>query len=326
MPCASAARRRRLPRHRGLHVLAFTKTAAFRHDSIPAAAPRVAGARHRERDRRGCDRGRLPCSPTRDSHATTRWSSCCTTGDVLDDAQQGASSATCAAAAGMPASTRPPTRSTAGRGTASSSARTSAVTPPSSAPRSTCSRARPSTVRLPRRWVRTDEWYSFGVLADRPRPRPRTARRELATIRWKRDGRRPPDRLVAPGGQGRASVHGWRAYLGGVCRAALPGAPARRGSSSRRGLRGTEVRLGRRSRSAAGVVTADVRATGCLRCTGRVRVRVAGRWRATPLRATSGGLRATTGVRFPAVVRLEVAARGPRDRADCDDGSNVTVR
>ena len=69
-------------------------------------------------------------------------------------------------------------------------------------------------------------------------------------------------------------------------------------------------------------MTVDVRATGCLRCAGRVRVRVAGRWRPTPLRATSGGLRATTGALPRGRLRLEVALEDRATGLTSDVGSN----
>ena len=69
------------------------------------------------------------------------------------------------------------------------------------------------------------------------------------------------------------------------------------------GPRFASVAVGARSRR----VTADIRTAGCLRaCTGRVRVRVGGRWRATALRATAGRLQATTGTLPLGRLRVEV--------------------
>ena len=151
-----------------------------------------------------------------------------------------------------------------------------------------------STARLPRRWVRTDEWYSF---PSSPTGRVRVLARLDETLlrpgRW-RDGRRPPDRLGAREGKGRAwytgGGHTAEAYAEPLFRAHLLGGIL--DAAGYPGPRVASVAATVRNRRA----TVTVRAAGCCRCAGRVRARVDGRWRATALRATGGALRATTGV------------------------------
>ena len=73
-------------------------------------------------------------------------------------------------------------------------------------------------------------------------------------------------------------------------------------------------------------VTVDVRAAGCLRCTGRVRVRVSGRWRTTALRATGERLRATTGALPVGRLRLEVLLEDRATGLQTTVARTVTVR
>ena len=115
-------------------VLVFSKTAGFRHDSIPAGIAAI--------QQLGADNG-FTVDATEDGAAFTDanlaqyqaviWLS--TTGDVLDPTQQAAFERYIQAGGGYAASTPPPTPSTAGPGTASWSARTSPATRPTSRPR-----------------------------------------------------------------------------------------------------------------------------------------------------------------------------------------------
>jgi hypothetical protein len=74
-----------------------------------------------------------------------------------------------------------------------------------------------------------------------------------------------------------------------------------------------------------GRVSVDVRTTGCLRCTGRVRVRVGGRWRATVLGGTGDRLRATTGTLPRGRLRLEVALEDRATGMTATTARSVTV-
>jgi hypothetical protein len=73
-------------------------------------------------------------------------------------------------------------------------------------------------------------------------------------------------------------------------------------------------------------VSVAVRATGCLRCAGRVRVLVGGRWRATALRADGGALRATTGLLSPGRLRLEIVLQEPASGLTKTAARTITVR
>ena len=73
-------------------------------------------------------------------------------------------------------------------------------------------------------------------------------------------------------------------------------------------------------------VSVDLRATGCLRCAGRVRVRVGGRWRTTALRSAGDRLRGTTGVLPRGRLRLEVALEDRATGLTATAARMVTVR
>ena len=152
--------------------------------------------------------------------------------------------------------------------------------------------------------MRTDEWYSF-------KSSPTTRVRVLARL---------DESSYDPGGSAMGSDHpiawahgvgkGRSWYTGGghtseayaepLFRAHLLGGILN--ATGYTGPRFASVAVTGRS----GRVTVDVRASGCLRCAGRVRVRVSGRWRATALRATGNRLRATTGVLPRGRLRAEV--------------------
>ena len=162
------------------------------------------------------------------------------------------------------ACTRPPTPSAAGPGTAASSAPGRRAIRRSSRPMIDVVTPRDgSTAALPARWSRTDEWYSWlDEPAGERRARPAHARREHVHAARVRDGRRPPDRVVARVRRRPGLVHAERAHRGVVLGAAVPRAPARRDQVRDRGLaaqpageagaRGAQVQVGDGRASATG--------------------------------------------------------------------------
>ena len=143
-------------------VLVFSKTAGFRHDSIPAgiAAIQQLGQQNDFAVDTTEDSAQFNDANLAQYDAVVFLS---TTGDVLTTPSRPRSSATSAPAAATSASTRRPTPSTAGTGTATWSAPSSATTPPERPRRRSTSSTRRSRPRsgLPARWTRTDEWYNY---------------------------------------------------------------------------------------------------------------------------------------------------------------------
>ena len=321
VPAAAPATEATQPR---LRVLAFTKTAAFRHDSIPAAVRAV-----REL---GAANG-IAVDATEDGAAfadarLARYDAVIfllTTGDVLDGAQQEAFERY--------------VRGGGGYVGVHSAADTEYDWPWYGELVGTYFRSHPavqraaidvlareaSTARLPRRWVRTDEWYSFSVLSRDARPRPRAARRELLRPRWRP---RWAPTTPSPGRTRWARAASWytggghtsEAYAEPLFRAHLLGGILYAAGYGRPGFASLAVTP--RSRR----VSVDVRAKGCLRCAGRVRVRVGGRWRTTPLRAAGDRLRGTTGVLPRGRLRLEVALEDRATGLTATAARMVTVR
>ena len=226
------------------------------------------------------------------------------------------SSATCAAVAGTSASTPPPTRSTTGRGTASSSARISAAIRPVQRAAIDVLAREASTARLPRRWVRTDEWYSFRSSPGRASASSHGSTRVPTSPVASAMGADHP----SPGRTRWARAASWytggghtsEAYAEPLFRAHLLGGILYAAGYGRPGFASLAVTP--RSRR----VSVDVRATGCLRCAGRVRVRVGGRWRTTALRSAGDRLRGTTGVLPPRPPAARGRARRPGNRPDRD--------
>ena len=144
------------------NVLVFSKTAGFRHDSIPAGIAAI--------QQLGADNG-FSVTATEDAAAFTdaNLAQLRHRRLALDHRRRARrrpsrppSSATSRPAAATSASTPPPTPSTTGPGTASSSARTSPRTRANqNATIKVEDPAHPSTADLPAEWSRFDEWYNF---------------------------------------------------------------------------------------------------------------------------------------------------------------------
>ena len=291
-----------------LEVLVFTKTAAYRHDSIPAAvrALRELGAANG-----------LGVEATEDAAAFTDASLrrfdvvafVLTTGDVLDASQQAAFERWLRAGGGF-----------VGVHSASDTeydwpwygrlvGAYFREHPPTQPAVVEVVAREASTARLPGRWRRTDEWYAF-------RARPAGDVRVLARL---------DESSYEPGGSAMGGDHpiawahdyeGGRAWytggghtsesyaeplfrahlLGGVLSAAGYGTP-----------RVASVAVSVASRR----VAVTVRTAGCFRCAGVLRVRVGSRWLATPLRAAGGTLRARSAPVPPGrrSLRVELADR-----------------
>jgi type 1 glutamine amidotransferase len=304
-------------------VLVFTKTAAYRHESIPAAvrALRELGAANG-----------IGVDATEDAGAFTDdglraydvVAFVLTTGDVLDARQQAAFERFVRAGGGF-----------AGVHSASDTeydwpwygrlvgAYFREHPPVQPAVVDVVARE-PSTARLPRRWPRTDEWYAF-------RARPAADVEILARL---------DESTYAPGPSAMGGDHpvawahafdGGRAWytagghtaesydeplfrqhlLGGILSAAGYGKP-----------RAASVTVRVAGRRAA----VTVRAAGCFRCAGRLRVRVGSRWTTTTLRATGATLRGRTPQLAPGRRRVALLLE---DRATGLTGARtltVTVR
>lgn len=306
-----------------LRVLAFTKTAAYRHDSIPAALRAL---------RELATANGIAVDATEDGSAfadaqLARYDAVIfllTTGDVLDGAQQDALERYVRAGGGY-----------AGVHSASDTEYDWAwygelvgayfrSHPPVQRAAIEVVAREASTARLPRRWVRTDEWYSF---ASSPTKRVRVLARLDESSYDPGGSAMGADHPIAWAHEvdkGRAwytgGGHTSEAYAEPLFRAHLLG-----GILYAAGYAGpsfASVAVTARNRR----VTVDVRATGCLRCTGRVRLRVGGRWRATALRATGDRLRATTGALPRGRLRLEVALEDRATGLTATATRTVTVR
>jgi type 1 glutamine amidotransferase len=286
-----------------LRVLVFTKTAAYRHDSIPAAvrALRELGAANG-----------IGVEATEDASAFADASLrgvdvvafVLTTGDVLDAQQQAALERFVRAGGGFVG--------------VHSASDTEYDWPwygglvgayfrehPAIQPAVVEVVAREaSTARLPRRWQRTDEWYAF-------RARPAADVRILARL---------DESTYEPGGSAMGGDHpiawahaygGGRAWytagghtagsyaeplfrqhlLGGILSAAGYGTPR---------VASATVRLqGRRA-------AVTIRAAGCFRCAGQLRVRLGSRVVTTTLRATGSTLAGRTPTLPPGRRRIEL--------------------
>jgi cytochrome c len=293
-------------------VLVFTKTAGFRHSSIPAAveALRELGAGNR-----------FTIDATEDPSAFTdanlgRYAVVAfvlTTGDVLDDARQAAFQRYIRAGHGFVGMHSAADTEYAwpwyGRLVGAYFKSHPAIQP---ATLDVTDRRHLSTLRLPRRWARRDEWYNF---ATNPRP----AVRVLATI---------DETTYAPGdgAMGRdhpiAWVHefdGGRAwYTGGGHTEASYSEPLFRAHL----LGGIRYAAGLSPPSILSVTTTlrsrrvvvSLRYADCRRCAARIMVRLPGRRLAVRMQLGAGRARATMPAlprgRWTLVVTVENRASG----------------
>jgi cytochrome c len=273
-------------------VLVFTKTAGFRHSSIPAAvrALRELGAQNR-----------FTVDATDDSRAFTdanlaRYAVVAfalTTGDVLDDLQQAAFERYIRSGHGFvgvhSASDTEYSWRWYGRLVGAFFRSHPAIQP---ATLDVADRRHLSTAQLPRRWTRTDEWYNFAS-------NPRGAVRVLVTL---------DETTYAPGAGAMGRDHpiawshefdGGRAwYTGGghteesysepLFRAhLLGGIQYAAGLAPPRILSLTTRRLGRR-------VAVAVRYSDCTSCAAKIQIRLPGRRLSLLMRLEGSRARATT--------------------------------
>ena len=176
-------------------VLVFSKTAGFRHDSIPDGHRRAEGTRRDHDITVDATEDAGASSPPATSPATTPWCSCPPPVTSSTPTSRRRSRTTSHAAAATWASTPPPTPSTTGPSTAASSAPTSSRTRRSSPPPSRVEdHAHPATAHLgdglePHRRV-----VQLPHQPPRPGPCPGHPRRDHVQRRH-HEGR-PSDRLV----------------------------------------------------------------------------------------------------------------------------------
>jgi cytochrome c len=274
---ASGAPRAQQPR-----VLVFTKTAGFRHASIPIALRAI---------RQLAARSGLAVDATEDAGKFTpgnleRYRAVVfllTSGDVLDDAQQAAFERYLRAGGGY-AGVHSAADTEPGWAWYGRLLGTHFRTHPQiqQAIVKVRSRTHPSTVGLPRTWTRVDEWYSFTT---NPRPRVRV----LATL---------DERTYSPGEGAMGADHpiAWaHAFEGGRAWYTAGGHTdeSYREPLFRKHLIGgirwaaglTPPVLGRTtSRVRGGLLTVTVRYRGCVPCSGTLRTIVRGRRHTSRLR------------------------------------------
>ena len=143
-------------------ILIFSKTAGFRHSSIDEgiAAVKLLGQQNNFQVD-AIEESSLFTDEVLAKYDGVMWLS--TTGDTLNDTQQAAFERYIQNGGGTWASTRRPTASTCGPGTAGWSAATSVTTRTGPRPRRSSARTprTASTVHLLDRWTRVDEWYNY---------------------------------------------------------------------------------------------------------------------------------------------------------------------
>jgi cytochrome c len=293
-------------------VLVFTKSAGFRHSSIPVAveALRELGTRNR-----------FTVDATEDAGAFTdanlaRYAVVAfvlTTGDVLDDARQAAFQRYIRFGGGFVGVHSAADTEYAWRWYGrlvgayfKSHPAIQRATVRVSEPRHL------STARLPQRWVREDEWYNFAT-------NPRKAVRVLATLDEATyaagDGAMGRDHPIAWAHR----FEGGRAwYTGGGHTEASYSEPLFRAHL----LGGIRYAAGRAPPSILSIATTlrsrrvvvAVRYADCTRCAARIAVRLRGRRLAVPMRVTGGRGRATTPAlprgRWTLVVTVKNRANG----------------
>jgi cytochrome c len=273
-------------------VLVFTKTAGFRHSSIPAAveALRDLGAQNGFTVDATEDQGTFTDTNLA-RYAVVAF--VLTTGDVLDDARQAAFERYIRAGHGFvgvhSAADTEYSWPWYGRLLGAFFKSHPAIQP---ATLDVVDRRHPSTVRLPRRWARRDEWYNFAT-------NPRGAVRVLVTL---------DETTYAPGAgaMGRdhpiawahefdggrawytAGGHTEESYAEPLFRAhLLGGIQYAAGLAPPRILSLTTKLLARR-------VAVSVRYADCTRCTAKVQIRLPGRRLSLSMRLEGSRARATT--------------------------------
>lgn len=274
-------------------VLLFTKTSGFRHDSIPVALAAV--------EQLGA-RGDFAVDATEDASAFTdanlaRYAVVAfvlTTGDVLDPSQQAAFKRYIEAGGGFvgihsAADTEHDWSWYGGLVGAYFKSHPEVQ----QATIAVADRATPSTVHLPARWARTDEWYDFETS-------PRGSVTVLATI---------DESTYSPGPDAMGADHpimwqhlydGGRSwYFGGGHTTASYGEPLFRGALLGGILWAAGVDLPSvrsvTTRLTAGRLTVTARHSKCATCTLRVRVRVGSRFVTAGAPARGTATRVTTG-------------------------------
>jgi cytochrome c len=274
-------------------VLVFTKTAGFRHASIPAAVGAI---------RELGQRGGFSVDATEDATAFTdanlaRYAVVAfvlTTGDVLDAGQQRAFERYIRAGHGFVGihSATDTERGwpwygqlVGGWMDVHSSIQQAAVVIED--------RAHLSTSALPRRWVRTDEWYRFPI-------NPRGSVRVLATLD---ESTYKPEQGTAMGGDHPIA---WTKELGGGRAWYTAGGHTEESYAEplfrSHLLGGIRYAAGLTPPSIVSVATSvrsrrvfvSVRYRDCARCEGRIEVRTGGRRFVTPIRLSGGSGRAAT--------------------------------
>jgi cytochrome c len=285
-----------------LRVLLFTKTAGFRHDSIPVAveALRELGAQNRIRVDATEDAAVFSDASLRPYDVVVFL---LTTGDVLDEGQQAAFRRYVRLGGGF-----------AGVHSASDTEhdwpwygglvgayfRTHPQIQPAAIDVSDPRDA--STRGLPRRWTRTDEWYAFAT-------NPRGAVRVLATLDETSyspgDGAMGGDHPIAwshlyDGGRAwyTAGGHTQESYAEPLFRSHLLGGILWAAGPPRMVALSGAVRQRR--------LIVNGRTAGCVRCRAELRVRSRRRWLVTPLEVEGGTVRGRTPVLPPGVWRYTV--------------------
>jgi cytochrome c len=273
-------------------VLVFTKTAGFRHSSIPAAveALRDLGAQNGFTVDATEDQGRFTDTNLA-RYAVVAF--VLTTGDVLDDVRQAAFERYVRAGHGFvgvhSAADTEYSWPWYGRLLGAFFKSHPAIQP---ATLDVVDRRHPSTVRLPQRWTRRDEWYNFAT-------NPRGAVRVLLTL---------DETTYAPGAgaMGRdhpiawahefdggrawytAGGHTEESYAEPLFRAHLLG-----GIQYAAGLAPPRI-VAVTTRVRARRVAVSVRYADCTRCAAKVQIRLPGRRMSLPMRLEGGRARTTT--------------------------------
>ena len=215
-----------LARQEPYRVLAFTKTTAYRHDSIPdaVAALRALGAEHGFAVDHTEDAAVFGDAPLASYRAVAF---VLTTGEILDDEQQAAFERFIRAGGGYVGVHSACDTEYAwpwyGRLVGAYFKHHPEI---QAATVLVEDRTHPSTAGLPERWERTDEWYDFQIESARSGDGAGSPGR--VNVQRRRDGRGSPDRLVPRVRGWTGLVHGGWAHGRELPRAAVSPAPAGR--------------------------------------------------------------------------------------------------